>query len=186
MFISKNAFLTREEMQINALYISGKLQQAGWTVNAIAGVLGNIEVESTINPGIWQNLDEGNMSVGYGLVQWTPASKYIGWAVENSLQIDHMDSQLARIQYEVNNNIQWVNPQMTFKQFTKSTLPPCNLAVLFLNHYERPKNPDPQNRCNKGEYWYSFITETDPPHPVPNFEEEWVILHPNRRILRRR
>src|SRR5690606_8379953 len=45
---------------------------------------------------------------GYGLVQWTPRSKYWNWAVSNSLEPRNGDSQLARIDYEVANDIQWI------------------------------------------------------------------------------
>ena len=70
-----NNYLTEAQMQGNALevwkYFSGK----GWTLNAIGGILGNMEKESNINPGLWQSLKEGNYSGGYGLVQWTPATQ---------------------------------------------------------------------------------------------------------------
>lgn len=48
-------------------------------------MLGNMETESTINPGIWQSLNSGNASGGFGLTQWTPATKYINWANNNGL-----------------------------------------------------------------------------------------------------
>ena len=129
-YISANRYLSRKNESKCPLY-SGRILSHNWTVNAIAGVLGNMEVESTINPGIWENLQEGNMSGGYGLVQWTPATKYTNWADSRGLEWGHPDSQIARILYEVENNIQWIHPSMTFKEFTISTLPPYDLAVLF-------------------------------------------------------
>ena len=65
-YISANRYLNMDEMKVNARYISGRLLSQ-LDYNAIAGVLGNMQVESTINPGIWQNLDEGNMSGAMGL-----------------------------------------------------------------------------------------------------------------------
>ena len=47
----------------------------GWTAEAVAGLLGNQQVESTLNPGIWQDLTPGG---GWGLVQWTPSSNSTG------------------------------------------------------------------------------------------------------------
>lgn len=38
------------QMQINAQYIYRALTDKGWTLNAIAGVLGNMQTESSINP----------------------------------------------------------------------------------------------------------------------------------------
>lgn len=46
---SSNA-LTMEQMQINANYIWKSLKAQGWTKNAVAGILGNMQSESTINP----------------------------------------------------------------------------------------------------------------------------------------
>ena len=45
---------------------------------------------------------------GFGLVQWTPRSKYWDWAVASNLPPREGNSQLARIDYEVDNNIQWI------------------------------------------------------------------------------
>lgn len=42
--------LTMAQMQINATYIWSSLSQEGWTLNAVAGILGNMQSESAINP----------------------------------------------------------------------------------------------------------------------------------------
>lgn len=42
--------LNLEKMQINATYIWTALGAEGWTLNAVAGILGNMQSESTINP----------------------------------------------------------------------------------------------------------------------------------------
>ena len=39
-----------KKMQVNATYLYGYLIQEGWTVNAICGMLGNMQSESAINP----------------------------------------------------------------------------------------------------------------------------------------
>ena len=39
-----------EQMQVNARYIWAYLQTQGWTLNAVAGILGNMQSESAINP----------------------------------------------------------------------------------------------------------------------------------------
>lgn len=46
---SSNA-LTMQQMEINAIYIWAYLQNEGWTLNAVAGILGNMQSESSINP----------------------------------------------------------------------------------------------------------------------------------------
>lgn len=85
--ISNNKYLTQGEMESNAKEIYIYLSDKGWTINAISGLLGNMQRESTINPGLWQSLKEGNYSGGYGLVQWTPATKYTNWAKANGYDI---------------------------------------------------------------------------------------------------
>lgn len=47
---SSSQALTLTQMQINAQYIYRALTDKGWTLNAIAGVLGNMQTESSINP----------------------------------------------------------------------------------------------------------------------------------------
>ena len=42
--------LTLEQEKINATYIWNALQAQGWTLNAVAGMLGNMQSESSINP----------------------------------------------------------------------------------------------------------------------------------------
>lgn len=48
-YSSSNA-LTTEQMKVNAQYIWNYLKNFGWTKNAVAGMLGNMQSESTINP----------------------------------------------------------------------------------------------------------------------------------------
>jgi hypothetical protein len=181
MVYSENRFLSLEEMTVNAQYILNYLLGSGWTKNAICGMLGNMQSESTINPGIWQSLDSGNMGGGYGLVQWTPASKYIDWANANGLVYTEMDSEIKRIIYEVENNIQWINGSMTFLQFTQSTDTANNLAMMFITSYERPANPDQPNRGTQADYWYTNLTGgTNPipdPTPDPTTNKEKALIH---------
>ena len=64
------------EGRANIEQINGVLNELGFTLEAQAGILGNIVAESTLNPWRWQG-DSVNMSGGYGLVQFTPARDYI-------------------------------------------------------------------------------------------------------------
>ena len=54
--------MNMDEMKINAIYIYSALSDAGWTLNAIAGILGNMQSESAINPGRWQSDRVGRKS----------------------------------------------------------------------------------------------------------------------------
>ena len=60
--IISNAYLSQSQMTDNAQYIADYLINKGWTRNAIAGILGNMQRESTLNPGLWESLIYGNMS----------------------------------------------------------------------------------------------------------------------------
>jgi hypothetical protein len=147
-----------EEMTVNAQYILEYLTTRGWTKNAVCGILGNMQSESSINPARWQSDDIGNMSGGFGLVQWTPATKYIDWANSQGLPYKEMDSNLARILWEVENNQQWIDSNMTFQQFTQSTDTAYNLAMKFISAYERPANPNQPARGTQADYWFTTLT----------------------------
>ena len=156
-WIGRNGYLNMDEMTTNAQYILDYLSARGWTKNSICGMLGNMQTESTINPGIWESLNYGNTSGGYGLVQWTPATKLINWCVSVGKTYEQMDSQLDRILYEVENNIQWIHSTMTFQEFTQSTDTAYNLAMLFITAYERPYDPNQPIRGEQAEYWYTNL-----------------------------
>ena len=162
--VSKNAYLTMDEMKINATYVAQFLLARGWTLNAITGMLGNMQTESNINPRIWQNLDSGNTSLGFGLVQWTPATKLISWCNENGLSYTDIDAQLNRIIWELENKKQYYKTDsypLTFKEFSVSTETPEYLAYAFLNNYERPADRNQPNRQTQARYWYDYLIALD-------------------------
>lgn len=162
-YISKNAFLTESEMVVNAQYIYNYLLSRRWTPSAICGMLGNMETESTINPGIWQNLDAGNTSLGYGLVQWTPSTKYTDWCSSRGLNPSAMDSALQRIEWELENGEQYYPTDaypLTFKEFKVSTKSASYLAQAFLRNYERPAEQNQPARSTQAEKWYSLLIGT--------------------------
>lgn len=47
-----------------------------WSIESVAGMLGNVQAESGLNPWRWQG-DRVGTSRGYGLFQFTPASGYL-------------------------------------------------------------------------------------------------------------
>lgn len=158
---SGNYYLSTAQMTDNAQYILNYLLNKGWTKNAICGMLGNMQRESTINPGIWQNLDEGNTSLGFGLVQWTPATTYINWCSSNGLDPGAMDSNLKRILYELDNGLQWITKDaypISFKEYIKSTADVQYLAEVFLQNYERAGVSALEERKQHALYWYENLT----------------------------
>lgn len=163
-WIAKNNYLSYSEMQVNAKNVYAGLSGAGWTDNSIYAVLGNMQSESSINPGIWESLKP--YRGGYGLVQWTPYTKYSEWAGEGWQ--NNGNKQIERILWELNNGGQWIPTSkypMSFRDFTKSSESPELLADVWLRNYERPAViPQPQ-RGKQALKWQEFFGET--PQPTP-------------------
>lgn len=64
---AKNNILCARDILVN---------EYGYTLQAVAGIMGNAQEESGFNPWRWQS-DTYNTHNGYGLFQFTPASGYI-------------------------------------------------------------------------------------------------------------
>ena len=79
-----------------------------------------------------------------------------------------MDNNLLRINYEVENEIQWIPTQTynySFQDFKESTDSPYNLALAFLANYERPADPNQPYRGNQALAWYEYLGGIIPPTP---------------------
>lgn len=133
---------TEDQQKANMTYIYRFLTAEGWSVNAIAAMIGNMIAESALNPGRWQSDNVGNTSSGYGLVQWTPASNYINWVYsEGYSDPSEMDTALRRIIYEKQTGAQWIATSeynFSFSEFAASDSDVGELAAAFLLNYERP------------------------------------------------
>ena len=168
---SADEYLNQEQMDVNAVFVAMLLyHKHGWTLNAIAAILGNMQTESKINPALWENRtdyeaageDPLDNKHGFGLVQWTPWGKYTDYAERHGLERIHIASQLQRIQAEVDNDLQWISTSefpMTFTEFTKSTDTPYNLACVFVRNYERPNitSETYEERGSQADYYYKLI-----------------------------
>ena len=160
--ISGNKYLSQEEMENNAKEIYTYFKDKGWTLNAIAGVLGNMQQESTINPGLWQSLKEYNYSGGFGLVQWTPATKYTNWAVANGYAIDDGTGQMYWIDQLAESTGEWIKTSaynLTWEQFKSSTETPEYLCSAFLKNFERAGVEAEETRKEYARKWYDFLSK---------------------------
>ena len=167
-----------DKMKANALYIWQYFGSRGWTLNAVAGLLGNLQRESTINPGRWQGGREWGdpYKHGYGLVQWTPYTKYTDWCNENGYDMADIDSALIRIEAEIaasevggwSDLDQWITTDdynISFKDFTTSTRDAAWLGAAFLMNYERPGDQSKAAQTARGRnatYWYNFLLPHSP------------------------
>lgn len=162
LWVSSNNYLTVSQMENNAQLVWNFFKGYGWTKNAVAALLGNMQGESNINPGLWESRDEGNMNCGYGLVQWTPANKVIDWLEGNGYAINSGFGQCARIIYELENHIQYYATNafnFSFYDFAHSTQTPEYLAKAFIYNYERPYNYDQPQRETYARNWYNYISK---------------------------
>lgn len=172
--------LTDEQQKANAEYIYDYLSKQGWTKEAICGLLGNIQQESQLNPGVWQNFQ--NTSLGYGLVQWDDATKFLNWANLDASKADNlakndpkklMDLQLDFLIYTSktttpSNKREWFattgygSPyKMTYEQYIVSTKNVGDLALVFHASYERSADDAKrkQNRIDYANKWYDYFSK---------------------------
>lgn len=172
------------EAKENADLIYSYLKNKGWTVNAVAGLLGNMGSESGYNPWRWQgdNVQPKTNSpwnnIGYGLVQFTPAGKYINnaEAKKNGFYAPNFSDKtgsptdgLSQMAY-VNKYADYIPTgtyPISYEDFKKSTQTPQYLASVWLYNYERPADPQAteQTRQDDANYWYEYLTGHEPPTP---------------------
>lgn len=168
----------------NATLIYGILSGYGWTLNAVAGLLGNVCVESGLNPWRWQNNHIGAStgspwtSSGYGLVQFTPASKYIDDSRAQSFEgygpnfsdrkgsANDGDAQLEFVDKYADYAKTDAYP-LTYAQYKASTADAEYLAAAWLYNYERPADPSASiaSRKANAKYWYEALSGVTPTPP---------------------
>lgn len=170
-WIAGNYYLNETQMQNNANLIRDTMNTWGWSLNAISAMLGNMETESTINPGIWQNLTVG--TGGYGLVQWTPATNYTNWANANNHSLTDGYWQCVWLKDVTVPFGQWIPTSaynLSWQQFLTSAESPAWLARAFLYNFERPEDPGATvvTRASDAEKWYTYLSGEEPgPDPGP-------------------
>lgn len=178
---------TSTEAADNANMIYGILYARGWTVNAVAGLLGNVETESGYNPWRWQADNIGASSgspwtnKGYGLYQFTPASKYIddpnaiaisGYGPNFSDRVGSQADGYAQTVYIDGHADYYATSSypLSFANYKASTDTPQYLASTWLYNYERPADPvaTENRRREAAAYWYQILSgEEPPPDPSP-------------------
>lgn len=148
-------WLTEAQSLQNAQMVVNFLNGKDWSKEAIAALIGNMRHESSINPNMYEYGYEWIDDRGFGLVQWTPRSKFWDWGLGQGYSESDLrsgDSQLARIDYEVNNNIQYIanghsarygyesKYDFSFADFRQNTqgLTVDQLTEAFMWNYEGP------------------------------------------------
>jgi hypothetical protein len=116
-------------------------------------MLGNMQEESGVNPGMWQSLH----GPGYGLVQWTPAYEVTSFLEARGLPIDSGDGQCECLQWEMENEINWYNYGMSFHDYSVSQLDPGTLAYYFHECYERGAGYSSVRETNAMNWFYMLM-----------------------------
>ena len=159
----------------NAKIIKDYFEGGGWSINAISAIVGNMQAESGVNPGRWENDIVGNLAGGFGLVQWTPATKLRNWIDKTYGDGNYTDGdhQLDRIIFELENGLQYSPAKgfkETFKEWSISNKKPGYLAAAFLCNYERAADTGwgaQINRARIAEKWYQTFTGQNPGKWIP-------------------
>ncbi|MFA9466995.1 MAG: phage tail tip lysozyme, partial [Velocimicrobium sp.] len=174
--------LSPEKQVANAQYIYNYLSdnKRGWSKEAICGLLGNMTQESWFNPGVWQDLN--NTSLGYGIVQWDDATKFLDWAGLDAsltnkmakkdskhlmdLELDFLiwSMKPGRGEWLPSKSTKYGSPyQMKYKKFIISTKNAGDLALVFHGSYERSSDDAKrkQNRIDFANQWYDLIDNKD-------------------------
>ena len=189
-WIYKNQALTQAEMENNATIIIDNYRARGFNDYSIAGILGNMQAESTIEP--WRTESGGS---GYGLVQWTPQSVLINHV--NTLGLEdptNGDTQLEVIVHEIQGNPSSVKEWFTTSAFINNYISSGatsdmigitgnqflyndmnwdeqKLALMFMVGYERPSYDPSINhiafRKECATNWLIFMGSVPPVPPIP-------------------
>lgn len=144
VWLTEKQALQNAQKVVDFLYTDSK----DWSKESICALIGNMKHESSLNPNMYEYGYDWSEDRGFGLVQWTPRSKYWDWGISKGYTEDELrsgDAQLDRIDYEVENNIQWIAKEsnyngLTFKEFRTNSkkLSIDDLTSAFTWGYERP------------------------------------------------
>lgn len=157
-WINKNVYLNMDQMRNNALLAYSYLKAEGWSENACYALLGNMQQESTINPGLYERGGSG-----YGLVQWTPKTNYTNWAESNGYDIKDGDPQMKWIVEETVPTGQWIPTStynISFADWTTDTTHSLEwMTRAFERNFERSADSESiiRKRISYAEYWASWI-----------------------------
>lgn len=169
----------------NATLIYGTLAARGWTVNAVSALLGNIDGEGGYNPWRWEGdvIQSAYGTSGYGLVQFTPGTKYIQAAEAKALAdyAPNYNGATGAAAHDGNAQIIFIDEHadyyatasypLSYAEFKASTETPEYLTKAWIYNYERPLDPSASlaSRIAAANYWYEVLSGITPPTPGGKF-----------------
>lgn len=152
----------------------------GWDRDSACAVIGNMARESRLNPAQTQDgYDIGGTRGGFGLVMWTPQTKYRNWCIQNNHSVNSGYWQLWFInnkptleeQQQFNENDGLYN--ITWGDFIHNTRGYSAevLTAVWLKCYERAGVSALSQRLyystNYAQYFYNYEPSPDPTPPDP-------------------
>lgn len=167
----------------NAQKVYDTFSALGWTRNAIAGMVGNMQYESCLDPACVypkSNFPNGGASLedldntyaieltspAYGLVQWkgttstAPAgNQLVSYAIRHNSQWYEGQIQMERLTWEYQNAQKWHSTTIdgvtwTFAMYAASNESADTLAYIFMRCYEGTYSVVDKRKAN-ALYWYS-------------------------------
>lgn len=198
-WISRAGGLTQAEMENNANIVISTYRTMGYNDMTIAGILGNMQNESSVNP---ERVEAGGGG-GYGLVQWTPQSVLINHCntlglspyTSGDVQLQVIDAELQKVSsvnewYTTHAFIDPYKPSgatddmvgITGEQFKTNSMnwTPDKLALMFMVGYERPSYDPSTNHIDKRKAdalrWYVYMGGFIPPQPPSGSGKSLITL----------
>ncbi len=166
--VGVRAYLTQSEMENNATEFYGYFNSKGFTIESVAGMLGNLQHESNINPGMKQT---ASASSGWGLIQWTPSSNLTDYATAYGVDWATGEIQTQLMWDEIINGYggQWKpKPSLgygyTGAEFSQLT-DVAEACKAYLYERERAGVEALTKRLTYANNWYEYLTGVTPPTP---------------------
>ena len=166
--VGVSAYLTQSEMENNATEFYGYFNSKGFTIESVAGMLGNLQQESNINPGMKQT---ASASSGWGLIQWTPSSNLTDYATAHGSDWATGEIQTQLMWDEIINGYgrQWIpKPSLgygyTGAEFSQLT-DVAEACKAYLYERERAGVEALDKRLTYASNWYEYLTGVTPPTP---------------------
>lgn len=155
------------EKEKNAWAVWQFLKSKGYSEQAAAGILGNMEQES----GIMPDIDEGGGGPGYGLVQWTsPIAGESGRAYVQRLlgqagisgDYRNITTQLKLLDWHMHNGQYIPSAAYPYSVAQFKALTDIGTATMaFEANFERPAVTHPE-RIPMARYWYELLHNLKP------------------------
>lgn len=175
--VGTTTFFNQTEKDNNAIEFFNFFAPRGYSLASIAGMLGNIDQESTVNPGLQETSSSNS---GWGLIQWTPMNNYFWWFDLHGWDWFDGYAQCEKIAEEIENNRDpWIpTSQYPYSGQEFSRLTDIEIATrAYFAERERgdPAYANMQHRIDCANYYYQYLSgqpippsPPTPPTPVVN------------------